>query len=810
MDYKIVEEKWRKKWSESELYKFDKEDIENKYYMLEMFSYPSGAKLHLGHWWNYALSDSYARYKRMNGYNVFHPMGFDAFGLPAENYALKTGVHPKDSTEKNIEVMEEQLKKIGGTFDWDYEIKTCDEEYYKWTQWLFLKLYEKGLAYKKNSPINWCDSCNTVLANEQVIDGKCERCSSEVVKKKMNQWFFKITDYCEKLLAGLEKIDWPEKTKLAQRNWIGRSEGAEIDFILENGEKLVCFTSRADTLHGVKWVAIAPEHDMVEKLTTEEKKKEVADYIYLASKKDDIERTSTVSEKTGVFTGSYVTNPINGEKVPVHIADYVLGHYGTGAVMGVPAHDDRDYLYAEKYNIEVLRVVDGADLPFTSYGKLVNSGRFNGLSSEEAKTEIVKELEKEGCGRSKINYKLRDWSVGRQRYWGCPIPMVYCDHCGEVPVPEKDLPVRLVYDVEFKPSGKSPLESSEEFMITTCPKCGGKAKRDGDTLDTFTCSSWYQLRYPNANNHEKPFEKDWTDKICPVDKYVGGFEHATSHLLYSRFITKFLNDEGYISFDEPFLSLVHQGVILGTDGNKMSKSKGNTVSADEIVDEFGSDTLRAYLMFGFNYLDGGPWSNDGIKSIAKFLERIENLILEVYEKSGRLSGKILSENMGKEERELEYNRHFTIKSVTRDFDKFGFNTSIARIMELNNAINKYLTNEEINHDLLKDVVKDMMKLLAPCIPHIMEELWERVGGKYSIFNEAYPKFDDSKIVKDEIEIAVQINSKIVARENVKNDAEEEEVLESVKAIEKIAAALNGKTIVKTVFIKNRLINIIVR
>ena len=606
MDFINIEKKWQKKWADTKLYSFDKSKIKDKYYVLEMFSYPSGAKLHAGHWYNYGPTDSYARFMRMNGKEVFQPMGFDAFGLPAENYAIKSGIHPEDSTLKNIATMEGQLKAMGASFDWDYEIKTCMPDYYKWTQWIFLQLYKNGLAYRKEAPVNWCPSCNTVLANEQVVDGACERCKTTVLRKNLTQWFFKITQYAEELLQGLDTIDWPEKTKAMQRNWIGKSSGGEIEFACESGDKFKVFTTRADTVFGVSYVILAPEHPLVDKITTKEQRQAVEDYKLECSKATEIERLSTTREKTGVFTGAYCINPVNGDRVPIWIGDYVLYSYGTGAVMGVAAHDERDYDFAKKFNLQIKRVVKSADgknddLPFCDYGIICNTNtKFDGMTSQDGKVAIVKWLEESNQGQLKTNYRLRDWLISRQRYWGAPIPIVYCDKCGEVPVPEKDLPVSLPYNVEFKPNGKSPLASCEEFMNTTCPKCGGKARRDPDTMDTFVCSSWYYLRYPDAHNDKMAFDPEIINKMLPVDKYVGGAEHACMHLLYARFFTKALRDMGYLKFDEPFKSLVHQGTILGPDGFKMSKSRGNIISPDDYVSKFGSDAFRLYLMFGLS------------------------------------------------------------------------------------------------------------------------------------------------------------------------------------------------------------------
>ncbi len=809
MDFKKIEKKWQEIWEKDKAYSFNPKNVDKKYYCLEMFSYPSAAKLHLGHWYNYAPTDSFARYKKMKGFEVFQPMGFDAFGLPAENFAIKTGIHPQDSTVKNIDNMEETLKEMGAMFDWDAEIKTCMEDYYKWTQWLFLKLYENNLAYRKNAPVNWCPSCQTVLANEQVVNGECERCHTQVVKKDLTQWFFKITDYAEELLQGLKDLDWPEKTKAMQRNWIGKSTGGEIEFTCESGDKFKVFTTRADTLFGVSYVVLAPEHPLVTKLVTPDCKKAVEDYIDMTSKTNEIDRLSTTREKTGVFIGAYAINPINGKKVPIYAADYVLYSYGTGAVMGVPSHDARDFAFATKHNLPIVRVINGTngndELPFEDDGVLINSGEFDGLSSEKARKAIINKLAQTGVGEHKTNYRLRDWLVSRQRYWGAPIPVIHCPHCGEVPVPYKDLPVKLPYDVEFKPDGKSPLAKHEGFMNVKCPKCGADAKRDPDTLDTFVCSSWYFLRYPDAHNSKEPFDSDIINKMLPVDKYVGGAEHACMHLLYSRFITKALRDMGYLKFDEPFKSLVHQGVILGPDGARMSKSRGNVVSPDGYVQEHGSDILRLYLMFGFSYTEGGPWNDDGIKAIIKFYDRVERLAQKVASMQVNKCDKI-----DRDEKELLFVRNNTVKCVTRDMEDFSFNTACARIMELLNALNKYDTLEgEKNDKLFKNTFIDLLLLLAPCAPHFSEEIWESLGNKKSIFTEDYPVTEEKWLVKDENEVAVQVNSKIKTKIVIPNDITEEEILKILLVDEKVAPFIVGKQIKKLIVIPRRLINVIV-
>ncbi|MFU0782694.1 leucine--tRNA ligase [Thermoanaerobacterium thermosaccharolyticum] len=808
-----IDRKWQKKWEETELYKFNPQNMDKKLYCLEMFSYPSGAKLHAGHWYNYGPADSWARMKRMQGYEVFHPMGFDAFGLPAENYAIKTGIHPQDSTLQNIKTMERQLKEMGATFDWDYEVITCLPDYYKWTQWVFLQLYKKGLAYRKKAPVNWCPSCKTVLANEQVVEGTCERCGSEVTKKDLTQWFLKITDYAEELLEKLDELDWPEKTKMMQRNWIGKSDGAEIEFKVDGKDiSFKVFTTRADTLYGVTYVVLAPENEIVDQITTDKYRRNVEEYKEYARKQSEIERLSTEKEKTGVFTGAYAIHPITGEKLPIWISDYVLATYGTGCVMAVPAHDERDYMFAKKYDLPMKRVIKGRDgvddsLPFVEYGILVDSGDFTGSKSEDARIEIVKMLEKEGKGSLKVNYRLRDWLVSRQRYWGAPIPIIHCEKCGLVPVPEEDLPVLLPYNVEFSPDGESPLKKSEEFMNTTCPKCGGKALRDPDTLDTFVDSSWYFLRYPDNKNDKEPFNKDLIDKMLPVDKYIGGAEHACMHLLYARFVTKALRDLGYLDFDEPFKSLIHQGIILGPDGNKMSKSRGNTISPDEYINEYGSDVFRMYLMFGFAFTEGGPWNDDGIKAMSRFISRIERLVDKFIQEKDK-QGKDAFDN---EEKELNYVRNYTIKSVTDDAEKFQFNTAIARIMELVNALYKYDGEvENKNMKLYEETIADLIRVLAPFAPHFSEEMWERMGYSYSVFNQKWPEYDDKALVKDTIEIAIQVNGKVRGRLEIPSGATEKEIQDKALVVESIKQFIEGKEIKKVVVVKNRLVNIVVK
>lgn len=824
----IIDKKWQKRWQESNLAAFNKENIDNKLYVLEMFSYPSGANLHVGHWYNYSQADIYARLKKMQGYEVFQPMGFDSFGLPAENFAIKTGIHPKDSTEKNIETMTKQLKALGGMFNWDHTLSTCDPEYYRWNQWIFLQLYKKGLAYRKKAPVNWCPSCNTVLANEQVMaNGCCERCDQPVEKKKLTQWFFKITEYADELLDCLKDMDWPEPTKKIQEHWIGRSEGSEIKFRAikdgsplkqEDGSELYLkvFTTRADTLQGVTYVVVAPDSELCDVLTTEEQKAVVEAYQEQAKLKSDIDRMSTVNEKTGVFSGSYAEHPISGEKVPVWVADYVIASYGEGVVMAVPAHDERDFAFAQKYDLPVKRVIKATDsseaeLPFVDDGLLYNSSTYDGLSSAEARKKITADLSERGLAQSKINYRLRDWLVSRQRYWGTPIPIIYCEKCGAVPVPEEDLPVELPYNVEFRPDGDSPLKSSEEFMHCTCPQCGGPALRDPDTLDTFVDSSWYMFRYVDNKNEQELFSQDKVNALCPVDVYIGGKEHAAMHLLYARFFTKALRDMGYLNFDEPFTRLIHQGIILGPDSQKMSKSKGNTVSPDTYVNEGGSDLLRLYLSFGFAFTEGGPWNDGGIKAVSRFISRIEKLVednLEIAKNYSFMEAEPKPQN--KEDKDLLHVLHYSIEQITQDAERFQFNTCVARCMELVNALYDYQKVEEKNPQLELYTLQALLTLLAPFAPHFTEEMAEQLGNESSLFTHPWPQAKQEYVQLDKVEIAVQVNGKIVDRMNVPSEASREDIQKAVEAHANYTSWLDGKTAVKTIVVPNRLVNIVVK
>ncbi|MBN2009154.1 leucine--tRNA ligase [candidate division KSB1 bacterium] len=808
-----IEKKWQRIWDEKKLFQTDISDADNKLYVLVMFPYPSGDRLHIGHWYNFGPTDTWARYKRMLGYNVFEPFGYDAFGLPAENYAIKMGVHPADSTAENIKKFREQMKAIGAMYDFSKEVNTSDPEYYKWTQWFFLMLFKNGLAYRKKAPVNWCPSCETVLANEQVHDGHCERCDTEVTKKDLAQWFFKITDYAEKLLEGHDRVNWPEKTITMQKNWIGRSEGAQINFtVADSQDTIQVFTTRPDTLWGVTYMVLAPEHPLVEKLVTDEQRKAVNDYVEQSRRVSDIDRTSTERVKTGVFLGAYAINPVNSEQVPIWIADYVLLTYGTGCVMAVPAHDTRDFAFATKYDLPIREVISPNGQPsgelqeaFTNVGVMINSGIFNGTRSDEGIGKVIAHLAEKGIGESKINYKLRDWLISRQRYWGAPIPVVYCDKCGIVALKEDDLPVLLPRDVVFKKGGESPLKSNPNFLNTTCPDCGGPAKREVDTMDTFVCSSWYYLRYPNHNLKTAAFDKETVNKWLPVDQYIGGAEHATMHLLYARFFTKVLYDLGFINFDEPFKNLFHQGVIT-REGNKMSKSRGNVVSPDKFIVDYGSDTFRMYMMFMGNYADGGDWSDDGIVGIDRFTNRVWRLMEMLQENPP-------SGNESEKSKELERVRHYTTKMVTNDLDRFNFNTAISRLMEMVNTIYSYVQDvpsNEQNKLVVSDAAETLLLLLAPFAPHLAEELWARTGHGDSIFNASWPIFDDMKTMKNTYQCVVQINGKVRANIEMEFDQPDVIVLETVLADERVIRHVDGKQILKKIVVKNKLVNLVVK
>ncbi len=813
-DFKEIEKKWQRRWEESKLYKTDFSKKDKKIYCLVMFIYPSGDRMHIGHWYNYAPTDSWARFKRMQGYHVFEPIGYDAFGLPAENYAIKKGIHPAVSTANNINLIREQLKAMGAMYDWDCEINTSEPEYYKWTQWLFLQLYKKGLAYRKKASANWCPGCKTVLANEQVVDGHCERCESEVLHKDLEQWFFKITDYAERLLEGHERIQWPDKTIAMQKNWIGKSIGARIQFKVAEGNEIIeVFTTRPDTLWGVTYMVLAPEHPLVEKLTTPENRAAVDAYVLQTRKQKEIDRMSTEKEKTGVFTGSFCINPVNQEKTPIWIADYVLVTYGTGAVMAVPAHDQRDFEFAEKYHLPVREVISVNGTPMTEPmirafedpGVMINSGPFNGTLSEPGIQKVIKYLEEKQVGGAKVNYKLRDWLISRQRYWGAPIPIIYCNRCGEVPVPEEQLPVLLPTDVQFSGKGESPLSTSPTFLHAVCPKCGQQGRREIDTMDTFVCSSWYFLRFPNPHLATAAFDKKLADAWLPVDQYVGGAEHAVMHLLYARFFTKALYDFGLINFDEPFTRLVHQGTITAK-GAKMSKSRGNVVNPDKFVDSYGSDTFRMYMMFMGSYEDGGDWSDEGIVGINRFLKRVWRVVWQICENNPRGAEASRFQN-------VERQMHYAIKHVTVDLERFHFNTAISRIMELVNELSLYLQDVPVadqHQELLRTVAPTLIQLTAPFAPHFSEELWEQIGKPYSIFNADWPTYDEAKLIQTRVQLGVQINGKLRGQVEVPADATADEIVAVATTDEKIKTYLADKSIVKSVVVPKKLVSLVVK
>lgn len=798
-----VEAKWQKIWNDNNQYKTDCTDTTKpKYYTLEMFPYPSG-KIHMGHVRNYSIGDVVARFKKMEGYNVLHPMGWDSFGLPAENAAIKHGIHPHNWTMENIEDMKGQLKLLGLSYDWDREIATSTKEYYKFTQEIFLKFLENGLAYKKKSFVNWCPSCQTVLANEQVVGGLCDRCDSEVIKKDLEQWYLKITDYAEKLLVDIDKLDgWPEKVKTMQKNWIGKSTGAEIDFKIDGLDKsITVYTTRPDTVYGVSYMVLAPEHELVKELVKGTKyEKEVNDFIHKTSKMTEIERNSTETEKEGMFIGHFVINPLTNKKVPLWIANYVLVDYGTGAVMAVPSHDDRDKEFATKYNLEFTPVID-------EDGKMINSEEFNGIDSSEAFDKIVEKIEKENIGKKTVNYRLRDWLISRQRYWGCPIPVVYCDCCGIVPVPKKDLPVLLPTDVEFTGKGESPLTTSKEFTTTSCPKCGKEAKREVDTMDTFMDSSWYFLRYIDPKNNEELFDKELVDRWMSVDQYIGGVEHAILHLLYARFFTKAFKDMGLVSFDEPFKNLLTQGMVL-KEGTKMSKSKGNVVSPLEIIEKYGADTARLFVLFAAPPERDLDWSEQGVEGCFRFLNRVYRLVDELKEvcKENHEMGELT-----KEDKAMRFTIHQTLKKVTEDLsEKFGFNTAISALMELINEMYKYKELQTTNKFVIKEGIENIVTILSPFAPHIGEELWQMIGKEGSIFDISWPKYDETALVKDEIEVVVQINGKVRGKLSVSSNVTKEEMEKLATEDEKIKSLVEGKTIVKVVAVPKKLVNIVVK
>jgi leucyl-tRNA synthetase len=817
-DFKKVEERWQRTWKEAGTFKVTEDASKPKYYCLEMFPYPSG-RIHMGHVRNYAIGDVVSRYKRMRGFNVLHPMGWDSFGLPAENAAIKHGIHPQKWTLENIASMRDnQLKRLGLSYDWDREVATCLEEYYRWNQWFFIKMYERGLAYKKLSYVNWCPSCNTVLANEQVEDGLCWRCSSVVQHKELEQWFFKITAYAEELLANCDKLTgWPERVLTMQRNWIGKSVGVEVDFTVEGtGEKLPIFTTRQDTLFGVTFMSVAPEHPMLESLIQgKPQAEEVRAFVQRVMREDKAARTDENQEKEGVFTGAYAINPLNNEKVPVWVANFVLMEYGTGAIMSVPAHDQRDFEFAKKYGLPIRMVIQNAEKnlapetmkqAYVESGALANSGSFDGLSNTEAKDRIADHVEQKELGKRTVNFRLRDWGISRQRYWGTPIPIIYCEKCGVVPVAEQNLPVRLPVDVEFTGQGRSPLAESKSFKETTCPKCGGKARRETDTMDTFVDSSWYFLRYCSPKEDKAPFDKKAAGYWMSVDQYIGGIEHAVLHLLYARFFTKVIRDLGLFDGDEPFVNLLTQGMVI-KDGAKMSKSKGNVVDPDFILSKYGSDTARLFSLFAAPPERDLEWSDQGVDGAYRFLHRVWAIVYKHNEAVKQV--KPAGEGRGDT---LYRKTHLTIKKVTEDIEReFHFNTAISALMELVNEMYDYTSNGVTDAQLpvLRTAIDALTLLIAPFAPHFAEELWESMGGTGTIANAAWPQHDPEAIVATEMTIVVQVNGKMRSKLTLPAGTPDKDVEAAALIDPKVREFMNNKSPKKVIVVQGKLVNVVV-
>jgi len=807
---KAIEPKWQQAWAESKIYEASDDQSKPKKFVLEFFPYPSGAAMHVGHVRNYAIGDALSRFARMRGHNVLHPMGWDAFGLPAENYAIKTGISPQQAIEQNTSRFKQQLTQMGFGIDWSREFASSDPTYYKWTQWFFLMLFKKGLAYQKESLQWWCPVDKTVLANEQVENGHCWRCGSEVEKKALKQWFFKITAYADRLAKDLDNVDWSDAIKSMQRNWIGRSKGAHISFMIDGTtEKLDVFTTRPDTLYGVTFMVIAPEHPLAATITTADHKQQVENYQQKARNKSDIERQETNREKTGVFTGAYAVNPVNGAKIPVWIADYVLMGYGTGAIMAVPAHDERDNTFAQKFELPIIRVVknDSADDECShDEGVMMNSGEYDGMPSQEARERIVAALAEEGIGEEHINYKMRDWLISRQRYWGAPIPIIHCPEHGAQAVPEDQLPVRLPEMSSFEPSGdgRSPLARNADFLNTTCPECGGPATRETDTMDGFACSSWYFWRFIDPQNDQKPFDADKVRYWAPVDEYIGGAEHAVMHLLYVRFWTKVMFDEGILDFEEPIVSLRNQGMILAPDGQKMSKSKGNTIQPDELIEQgYGADSIRIMELFIGPWNQSANWSVEGMGGSFRFLQRVWTLTQEFLASNA-------SQNTA-DAAPLLRTAHATIKKVSSDMQDMGFNTAIAAMMEEVNELYKLKLSIPYGQaaDAWRFTLGSLLQLLAPFAPHISEELWHQLGNDSSVHTSEWPVYDEKHLVADAMNIVVQINGKLRAQVIVAVNADKETILEAAKSDAKVAAALDGQTVKKEIYVPNRLINFVI-
>ena len=799
-NHSAIEKKWKKNWEANPVNVDDGK--KPKYYCLDMFPYPSGSGLHVGHWRGYVISDVWSRYQVLKGNYVIHPMGWDAFGLPAENYAIKMGVHPAKSTAENVANIKRQINEIAALYDWDREVNTTDPNFYKWTQWIFVQMFKKGLAYEKEFPINWCPSCKTGLANEEVVDGKCERCGTPVTKKNLRQWMLKITAYADRLLNDLDKLDWPEKVKKMQSDWIGKSYGAEVNFKVDGQDKnIVVYTTRPDTLYGATFMVLSPEHELAKSLATDERRESVEKYIFDSSMKSNVDRMQS-KEKTGVFTGSYAINPLNGAKTPIWLSDYVLADYGTGAIMCVPAHDDRDFEFAKKFDLPIVQVIakDGKEIEnmteaYTdAVGTMINSGDWNGMESAKLKLEAPQMIEEKGYGKKTTNYKLRDWVFSRQRYWGEPIPIIHCPHCGNVPVPEEQLPLRLPEVESYQPTGtgESPLAAIDEWVNTTCPVCGAAAKRETNTMPQWAGSSWYFLRYVDPHNDKELVSKEMADKYLPVDMYIGGVEHAVLHLLYSRFYTKFLNDIGVVDFDEPFTKLFNQGMINGSDGQKMSKSKGNVVSPDDLVRDYGCDALRMYELFvGPPELDA-DWDDRGIEGVSRFLNKFYKLVMDNKDKNVEA------------DRELLRVRANLISDIEQRFNSFSLNTVIAGFMEYNNKLNELSKKNGVD----KETLKAFTILLAPFAPHIGEELWEELGGEGSVFHAEWPTFDESHKEVDTIEVPVQINGKTKLVIELDANVSKEDAIEAGKRALAEAGKLEG-TIRKEIYVPKKIINIVV-
>ncbi|HUP01633.1 MAG TPA: leucine--tRNA ligase [Gemmatimonadota bacterium] len=836
-DPREIEPRWRRAWEEMGLFRTDLGGAERPCYALVMLPYPSGDRLHVGHWYHYGPADSWARFMRMRERDVFEPIGFDAFGLPAENYAIRTGIHPKDSTDRNVANMIEQLRTMGAMWDWAHTANTSDPSFYRWTQWIFLELYRAGLAYRKAAPVWWCPTDQTVLANEQVVEANvCERCGTPVEKRDLTQWFFRITDYAEELLSSLDDLEWPERTKTLQRNWIGRSEGVEIEWPVEGTDLAIrTFTTRPDTIYGVTFLVLAPEHSLVERITTDERLKAVLDYRDRARRLSEIERTSTEAEKTGEPTGACAIHPLTGERIPIWVADFVLLTYGTGAVQGVPAHDERDYDFAAALDLPVRWVIEAEPedqaskqgLPgqaYTGHGTVVDSGRYTGMRSEDMLPRVVAHLESAASGEARVHYRLRDWLVSRQRYWGAPIPIIHCEECGEVPIPDEDLPVELPYDVDFSlGAGKSPLERSESFMQVECPSCRGAARRDPDTMDTFVDSSWYFLRYLSPHDEERPWDRALAEKWCPVYQYSGGIEHSVLHLLYARFMVKALRDLGHLGLDEPFRRLVHQGTITN-QGAKMSKSRDNVITPDSYIAEYGADAFRAYLMFGFAWREGGDWKDEGIRAIAGWLQRVWRLV--------QLHRRLWSEGAALAQgdpdsdatRALILARHRAVRGATEDLEAWQFNTAIARIMELVNACYQHsqldpalrdstprdsTPRDPVSETVLREAIETVVCLLAPIAPHLAEELWAMIGRKPPVVDAPWPEYDPDVLATEEVTVVIQVNGKVRDEMRVARDLPEKEIEALALTHGRIPTLIDGKAVRKVVVVPNRLVNLVV-